>query len=220
MAILPYSFNEKYNAGSDILRKKNGIGDIVLNGYYKIFEKAGSSSNKMIVQSLWAGVGVKFATGAYDNQERIQAQGNTPNIFQLGTGSTDILFNAMYDLRISYFGINTNVSYKLNTENVDKYQYGSKVSGNISAYHKFSLGQDKRISPNLGIAAESQSKDKTLGYVLDETGGTLLQGIAGVELNIKKVSLGVNYQVPLAQNLAMGRMDAGNKAFAHISFAF
>ncbi|MBP3942776.1 transporter [Sphingobacteriaceae bacterium WQ 2009] len=220
MAILPYSFNEKYNAASDELRKKNGIGDIVVNGYYKILEKTGSTDRKLINQSLWAGVGIKFATGKYDTFERLNAQGNSPNIFQLGTGSTDILLNAIYDIRISDFGINANVSGKINMENSDDYHYGNKLSGNISAYHKFSLGQDRRISPTLGVAAETQMKDKTMGFVVDETGGKLVQGIVGVELTLNKVSFGINYQVPLAQKLALGRMDAGNKAFAHLSFAF
>lgn len=220
MAILPYSFNEKYNAASDKLRKKNGIGDIVVNGYYKILEKTGSTDRKLINQSLWAGVGIKFATGKYDTFERLNAQGNSPNIFQLGTGSTDILLNAIYDIRISDFGINANVSGKINMENSDDYHYGNKLSGNISAYHKFSLGQDRRISPTLGVAAETQMKDKTMGFVVDETGGKLVQGIVGVELTLNKVSFGINYQVPLAQKLALGRMDAGNKAFAHLSFAF
>lgn len=43
----------------------------------------------------------------------------------------------MYDVRLMDAGINTNVSYKINTTNKYDYRYGNKLSANIPACYKF-----------------------------------------------------------------------------------
>lgn len=221
LGIIPYNFNQKYTSGSDMLQKKNGLGDIVFNGYYKLFESSNTTaSNKLLVQSLWLGAGVKLPTGEYDLTEQQNANGTSPNIFQLGTGSLDFMANMMYDIRIQDFGINANASYKINTENKDKYHYGNKLMANASAYYKISLGRDMRIAPNIGLAYEKQNKDRTMGYLIHETGGNILNGSMGVEINLKQISLGATFQTPISQNLGAGRIDAGNKFLTHVSFSF
>ena len=221
LAIVPYSFNEKYTAGNNLKTSRNGMGDIVLNGYYKILDHSkANSNNKLVVQSLWVGAGVKVPTGKYDLQEQQNSGGTSPNVFQLGTGSVDFTANLMYDVRIQDFGVNMNASYKVNTENKDQYRYGNKFSVNTSAYYKISLGMDMRIAPNIGLAYENQQKDRTMNFKVDETGGSILNGMAGIELNLKKVSIGASYQLPVSQNLGKNRIDAGNKILTHVSFAF
>jgi len=221
LAIVPYNFNQKYTSGSDVLQKKNGLGDIVVNGYYKLFEESNTTSNnKLLVQSLWLGAGVKLPTGEYDLIEQQNANGTSPNIFQLGTGSVDFMANVMYDIRIQDFGVNANATYKINTENKDEYHYGNKIMANASAYYKIALGSDMRIAPNLGFAFERQEKDRTMGYRIEETGGKILNGAIGAEINLKRISFGATFQTPLAQNLGAGRIDAGNKILTHISFSF
>ncbi|WP_140938371.1 transporter family protein [Sphingobacterium lumbrici] len=219
MAIVPYNLIEKYNNASETLRRKDGLGDVVLNGYFNILNKTGQSDNKLIVHSLWGGLGLKLPTGNYSVQE-VNNNLNSPNIFQLGTGSTDVLANIMYDIRIHDIGINTNFSYKLNTENADDYRYGDKISANVSAYYKINLGIDKRLAPNIGVAYEHQQKDHTLGYRLTETGGSLVNSILGLETNFKQLSLGINYQLPLQQDLGKRRIESGNKFLTHISYSF
>ncbi len=221
LALVPYNFNEKYTAGSDILRKKNGIGDITLNGYYKLYEGSKSASNnKLIVQSLWLALGVKLPTGSYDAFEQQNAMATNPNIFQLGTGSIDFIPSLMYDIRIQDFGINMNASYKLNTENKDDYQYGNKIAGNASAYYKIALGPNSRIAPNVGLSFEKQGKDHSMGFKVDETGGHLLNASLGLEANFNRISVGASFQTPIHQDLGRGRIDAGNRMLTHLSYSF
>lgn len=221
LGIIPYNFNERYTNGSDLLQKKSGLGDIVLNSYFKLFEKMNTtSSNKLLVQSLWLGAGIKIPTGEYDVVEQQNTNGNSPNIFQLGTGSVDFMANLMYDIRIQDFGINTNATYKFNSINKDDYHYGNKLMANTTFYYKIALRANMRIAPNLGIAYENQQHDRTMGYKIEETGGNILNGTIGAEVNLNRVSFGVTYQNPLSQNLAQGRIKADNKFLAHVSFSF
>ena len=221
LAILPYNFNEKYTEGNDLTRKKNGLGDVVINGYFKLFDGSQTTANsKLLVQSLWLGMGVKLPSGAYDVQEQQNAVATNPNIFQLGTGSLDFIPSLMYDIRLQDFGINANASYKINTENKDDYRYGNKFAANAAAYYKISLGMDKRLAPNLGLSYERQQKDHAMGYKVEETGGHLLNASVGLEANFKRVSVGASFQTPLNQDLGKGRIDAGNRVLTHISFAF
>ncbi|SRR5690606_23906412 len=221
LALVPYNFNEKYTEGSDLLRKKNGIGDITLNGYYKLFDQSNpTANNKLVVQSLWVGMGVKLPTGAYDVAEQQNATATNPNMFQLGTGSLDFIPSLMYDVRIQDFGINANASYKINTENKDDYRYGNKIAANASAYYKIALGANSRLAPYAGISFESQQKDHAMGFKVEETGGHILNASMGLEANFNRISVGASFQTPIQQELGRGRIDAGNRLLTHVSFSF
>lgn len=221
LALVPYNFNEKYTEGSDLLRKKNGIGDITLNEYYKLFDQSNpTANNKLVVQSLWVGMGVKLPTGAYDVAEQQNATATNPNMFQLGTGSLDFIPSLMYDVRIQDFGINANASYKINTENKDDYRYGNKIAANASAYYKIALGANSRLAPYAGISFESQQKDHAMGFKVEETGGHILNASMGLEANFNRISVGASFQTPIQQELGRGRIDAGNRLLTHVSFSF
>ncbi len=221
LTIIPYNFNEKFTAGNNSLRRKHGLSDLVIHGYYQVFGRSNSNKqNKLVVQGLWLGMGIKLPSGKYDVQEQKTAQSVNPNIFQLGTGSLDFIPSLMYDIRIQDFGINSNVSYKINTENKDHYRYGNKIAANTSAYYKFALGKDQRIAPNLGLAYENQWKDRNNDFLVHETGGDLLNGSIGLESNWNKLSLGINFPKPIHQRLGNHRIDAGNRILTHISYSF
>ncbi len=143
---------------------------------------------------------------------------HSPN-FQLGSGSTDFLFNAAYDIRLMDLGVNLNTSYKLNTENQYDYRYGNKFTGNLLAYYKFNIKQKIRVAPNAGLLYETQHQDVLyLKYEVYQSGGHLLSNVLGVEVNIGQVSFGANYQMPVSQSLANNRAWAGNRLMTHVSF--
>ncbi|ATL49965.1 hypothetical protein COR50_19760 [Chitinophaga caeni] len=214
MGTLPVNFNEKFNQG--ITTHKNGLGDMNLQAYYQLLDNRASAGQKLIVQSLWLGAGIKAPTGKYDSEEKSPSQ-QSANIFQLGTGSVDFTFNAMYDLRIQDAGINFAASYKLNTENKEHYQYGNKVSLNAQAYYKFRVKNKVTIAPNIGALYESAQKDKDDGFTNDISGGNIAMGTAGVEVSFNKFSVGGNFQTPLHQDLAGGFVQAHNRAMVHVS---
>lgn len=222
MAILPYNFNHREVPGAGTFGSKKGIGDIAVMAYYKVFEGgATTSDSKLFNHSLWAGVGIKTPTGKYDNSERSTVGSDAPNNFQLGTGSADFTLNMSYDARLMDLGLNLNVLYKINTENKYEYRYGNKFTGNALFYYKFLIDMKLRISPNAGIMYERAAQDVEYNtFNVGQSGGHITSAVTGLELNYKKVSAGVNYQIPFSQNLAGSRVNAGNRLMTHVSFAF
>jgi len=157
MASAPYSINQRINQGATT--SKNGIGDISLSGLYQIINTShGVLNNKLLVQSLWIGAGIKLPTGKYNPIDK-SSDNQTANLFQLGTGSVDFLFTAMYDLRLQDAGINLSGTYKINTANRYDYSYGSKISSNAQLYYKFRIREKVTVAPNGGLQFESAAKD-------------------------------------------------------------
>ena len=216
MASVPYSFNERVNQG--IKNSKSGIGDITLNGYYQLINKKKTvGNNKLLIQSLWLGAGIKLPTGEYNPADKTSNAQNT-NLFQLGTASTDFSFNAMYDIRLQDAGANIAATYKVNTANKYDYTYGNKLSINAQAYYKFRVKNKVLIAPSAGVLYENSQNDIDNKFSVDISGGHVLSCTAGVELGYKKISIGGNFQTPLSQQLANGIVKSGNRAMLHISF--
>ena len=189
-------------------------------GYYNLFNHRGTVGEKLLVQSLWIGAGVKVPTGKYEPTERL-AISESPNNFQLGTASTDFTFNAAYDARLNDLGLNVNVSYKVNTENKYEYRYGNKFTSNLLAYYKIRIANAVTVAPNAGVLYEAAQKDIESGkYDVAVPGGYSLSAVAGVEVAMNGLSMGANYQNVHSQNLAGGRAYAGNRLMVHLSVPF
>jgi hypothetical protein len=216
MAAVPYSFNERVNQG--VSNKKNGLGDITVNGYYQLLNKKTTiQKTKLMVQSLWIGGGIKLPTGKYKPSDKINTSTNT-NLFQLGTGSLDYSINAMYDLRIQDIGLNVAASYKMNTANKYEYNYGNKLNGSAQFYYKKRTRNNFVIAPNAGLAYERSKKDIDNTFIVDISGGYVLQATIGTEFSYRKISFGANWQTPLSQQLANGIVKSNNRAMVHIAF--
>lgn len=213
MAVVPYSFIKKNNIATEQINKKQGLSDITLTGYYNLLR----STKNGIKQSIWIGAGLKLSSGKYNN---LEVTNNSPNIFQLGTGSTDFLTQINYDLNIKAWGLNTIVNYKINTKNADDYKYGNKLNTNLTLYRKISVGTKAMIIPNIGLSYENQEKNQTMNYAIDQTGGNILQGSYGIEASFGKIAIGLNLQNPISQNIASHRVDLKNKVMTHLSYTF
>lgn len=213
MALIPYSKIEKYNYGTSIQSDKSGLGDINLSGYFNLLNRA-----EVLSQTLWLGLGTKLATGKY-NKEEFQGT-NSPNIYQLGTGSYDFTGSANYDIQYNNVGLNTNVSYKINSKNKDDYQYGNKLTLNGSLYYNTSITNQIKIRPNVGLQYEAQEKDYTMGYKIEETGGYNTNLNLGLEVAVKSIALGLSYQAPIDQDINRGRTELVNKFLTHVTFVF
>ena len=211
LGFVPLNFSERSNQG--VSKSKTGLGDIAVTGYYQVFSKMNT-----VAHSLWIGGGVKLPTGKYEPAERKDNE-DSPNNFQLGTASVDFTLNAMYDIRLMDLGLNTNISYKLNTRNKYDYQYGNKFSANLLAYYKLRPLKALSISPNAGILFETADKD-TEQVRVDISGGYTLMGTAGVELSFKQYAIGGNFQPVLSQELAGMKVKAGNRAMVHLTYLF
>ena len=215
MTILPYSFIDKHNIGTNLTNAKNGLGDISINGYYNLLNQ---SKEDLINQSIWVGLGTKLPTGKYNNTEF--NSNNSANIYQLGTGSFDFLGSINYDIRYKSIGINAGIIYKINTENKDDYRYGNKLTANANIYYHTQLPYQINIRPHIGLQYENQAKDQTIQYKLEETGGENTNLILGIETNFKMMAIGTNYQIPIKQNINNHRTEINKKLSAHITYTF
>lgn len=219
LGFVPFNINARENQGETM--RKSGIGDIAVVGYYRLLNDQHTVLNsKLLVQSLWIGGGIKLPSGKYEPTERLENE-DTPNNFQLGTASTDFTLNAMYDVRLMDAGINTNVSYKINTTNKYDYRYGNKFTANLLGYYKFRVAPQVSIAPNAGILYETAGKDhEDKKFAVDVSGGYSLMGTVGVEATFSTFSAGANFQPVISQELAGGSVKAGNRAMVHVTYLF
>jgi hypothetical protein len=218
-AFIPYNFIERTE--QQLTMKRSGVGDITTIGFYQLLNKQQAvGKNSPLVQSLWIGIGVKLPVGDYNPADK-NIQESAQNTFQLGTGSVDFSAHLTYDIRLQKVGINTNISYKLNGDNRYAYHYGNKFTLNMLGYYNIQAGDKFVLAPNTGIMYEQAIKDrKTMDIQVWETGGYSMMGIIGLEIAVGKISTGGNVQTPLSQNLAEGKIRAGNRGMVHVSMAF
>lgn len=217
MLNVPVNFNERINQGERFT--KSGIGDVSVSGYYQLLNSRKTvHTDKLLVQSLLLGAGVKLPTGKYNPADKGNTNDNA-NLFQLGTGSVDFMLNAMYDIRLQDAGINMMASYKINTTNKYDYMYGNKLNLSTQAYYKFRIKEKVLLAPNAGILYETARKDLDGKYAADVSGGNILMGTIGLETGYKKIAIGANWQTPFSQNLANGFVKAGNRMMVHIAFS-
>lgn len=219
LGFIPVNFNSRENQG--VAMSRAGIGDIAVIGYYQLMDQQHTTGNgKLLVQSLWIGGGVKAPTGKYEPAEHKENE-DVPNNFQLGTASTDFTLNAMYDVRLMDFGINANVSYKINTNNKYDYRYGNKFTANLLAYYKIRAAEKVTLAPNAGMLYETAEKDtEAKRFRVDVSGGYSLLATLGLEATMGAVSIGGNFQPAISQQLADSRLKAGNRAMVHVTYLF
>ncbi len=217
MASVPLSYNTKSSQEENA--SKAGLGDISLQGFYRLVSSKHNLGTSLLVQDLWLGGGIKLPTGKYEPLDNDES-GKSANLFQLGTGSFDFMLTGMYDIRLQDAGLNLSASYKMNTTNKYEYNYGNKLSGSAQLYYKFRIKQVATLAPNAGLAYERSGKDLDDGYGVFSSGGYLCSGTLGVELQYKKVAIGGNWQPPLAQQLAMEVVKARSKMMLHVSLMF
>ncbi|MEJ0080565.1 MAG: hypothetical protein WDM78_06315 [Puia sp.] len=216
LAFVPYYMNKQVD--DDGTTYTHGLGDITVMGQYQVFKSSGhSSAHNSMNQQLWMGGGIKLPTGPF-NANMLDSNTTIADInAQIGTGSVDFLINGMYGLTVRNFGLNLSASYKINTVNAQNYKYGNKFQTNlIASYH---LG--KRMTstiPNIGVGYENVAINKLGAKRIQYTGSQILTAIAGVEIDFGKIGVGINGQIPLAQNFAEGQTKMRFNGMMHITF--
>ena len=216
LAFIP--FNHNYQNSDEGIMKMSGLGDIAALANFKILDvNSVNGKGGVVSQQLWIGAGIKFSTGKFEIDASDPDVASAANM-QLGSGSTDVLLNAMYNVRIDKFGINTTATYKLNSTNKDEYKFGDKLLASSFAYYSIPVSKTL-ISPNLGLLYEQTHASELQSSKIDLTGGSILQGSAGVEIAVNKIAIGVSTQLPLAQNFAENQTTQKLRGMAHVTFA-
>jgi hypothetical protein len=214
LSFITYHFNEQTESG--ITRDLSGLGDIPILVNYNLVNTT-DHPLRTVNHNLWVGGGVKLPTGKYKYVED-QATVANPS-FQLGSGSVDFMSNLIYTLRYKKVGLNTDLTYKINTYNSNDYKFGDRLSGTTSIFYIHQLGK-VGMMPNVGMYYETSAKNINKDAEVIETGGNALFASLGLELYTKKFSMGANIQNPLTQNLGAGRIQSHERTMVHVTFMF
>ncbi len=213
LAFVPYNFNFQQDAATSA--RLNGLGDMTILANYNVLNTNMDTLDRAFNHTLLLGGGIKLATGRSNFRDDGSLGANAN--FQLGTGSTDFLVNALYTLRYKSWGWNSDVSYRISTTNPDHYRFGNRLSGSTSAFYVTSAGKNLTLMPNVGVTAEYSAEDRKNGVRNSQTGGYATLATAGVETYFGKFVAGVNFQQPLAQNLAKGDSKAQQRLQVHFT---
>lgn len=216
LAFVPYYSNKQID--DDGISTPHGFGDASVIGQYKLFSATRlTKKGKIFRQQLWVGGGLKLPTG------RFNVDMNNPDVTvadvnaQLGTGSTDILLNAAYNIRLENFGANVTTNYSINTANKQQYRFGNKLATNAAVYYR--LGNTKlSFTPNVGVNYEHIDGNRMQAAKVRYTGSDITSAVGGLEFNVKKIGIGLNIQLPVAQNFAEGQTRMNVKALLHVSY--
>ena len=214
LAFVPYRINKQVS--DDGTLTKNGLGDISLLVNYNLLHSRRHNGSGNIEQQLWIGGGIKLPTGK--NEADLSSAGANPGDvnWQTGTGSTDLLLNAAYDISINKVGLNTSVNYKINNHNKSAFHYGDRFTANTFAYYRArALGIG--LAPNLGLLYENSAANTLDKAKVVETGGNILLGSAGLEVSFNKLAMGTNLQLPVKQDFAEGQTRSRIRGLVHVT---
>jgi len=208
LTMLQFGVNNYISDGTK--RKLNGLGDASIMFNYTAWEKM----TKICRQTFVLGGGFKLPSGKY---QAAKSSAIEENIFQLGTGSTDFIFNTSYRASFRKWMVSVAGTYKYNTQNKDDYRFGDVLtSGTTLAYKQEFDGIS--LMPYLAVTNEWQYRDADNHVLQNASGGNVLYTGAGIDVNTKKLAAGFNYQFAASQNLAGGVLQAKPRLTAHISF--
>lgn len=217
MAFVPYRFDEQ--ATSAVTKKNSGLGDITALANYSIFNGLmDGESSSAFTHSFLVGGGLKLPTGKFRYNENDPLQVANAN-FQLGTGSLDFILNAFYTLNWKKWGLSANFSRKFNTKNAEDYRFGNQLYGTADLFHTFSLGR-LSLMPSIGIYGEYSEHGRQNDVVLDITGGTIVNGSAGLNLFAEKWMLGITAQKSVHQKSASGHVFLRDRLQVQLGFLF
>lgn len=219
LAFVPYQFSRQTLLKSGLVTPLQGLGDVSMMAQYNLLNTFMDDSVVHTVNhNLMVGGGIKLPTGRYKYDENSLSEVANPN-FQLGTGSTDWMLNAIYTARYKKWGANADVSYRLTSTNPDGYRFGNRLNTSLSAFYLTESGKYS-LMPNAGIFVEQGGHDRRDGVMNRQTGGYATYLNLGTEVYLGKLSLGISYRHPIAQNLSEGELVANDQLNTHVTVLF
>jgi len=190
-----------------------GIGDATVIGYYSVLPGK-PKKEKGMIQLLQLGTGIKLPTG---KNEWADENSDYNPAFQQGSGSFDGILSAIYTLRKNNFGLLTDASFQWNGKNKFSYQFGNKLSGSSRVFYTFKKN-DNTWMFHTGIYAENSMADYLNNKFQHNTGGSIIMPMAGIDFYSRRISTGINYRTPSAQNLFGGYVKSKARLLFSVSY--
>ncbi|MBS1951849.1 MAG: hypothetical protein OJF59_001498 [Cytophagales bacterium] len=219
MAFIPYLSIHKRS--DDGVVNSSGLGDITILGNYQLMSNAKpvSENGRYFAHTLWAGGGIKLKTGqsAVDVNDHCFSVGDftgTP-----GTGSTDYLININDALLFGNHGIVTNIAYKINTQNNQHYRYGNQLYVNTAYFYSIALN-NWTIRPSAGVNVMRNETNRYHGQEVQDSQGYTVSGMAGLNVQRKKIGLLLNGFLPVSQNLFNGFTRFNERTSVALTYSF
>ena len=208
IGMVPYELNRKVDNHG--VKTIIGLGDVSLLANYKLWTKNKNNN----IQTILVGGGFEFPFQLFNTPEGDQVENQN---FQLSSGSIDYLVNGSYHLNLNKWMFSLAGSYKYNTDNKDEYRFGDILTGAATCvyrkdWEKFS------VSPYVQMMCEKQMNDANKHVIQNYTGGHVYYTGGGIDVNTRKIAVGINYQFVQDQNLAHGTLLAKPRFTTHISF--
>lgn len=188
----------------------SGVGDITLLGLYQLHNTTTDTSN-VFRQRISVGGGVKLPTGNY-KQTDDNGEIYNPHM-QVGTGSTDFIFATEYLGRFKNWGLSTNLSYRISSENPLGYTFANRFNWTTHLFYQQPLFKKKMtLMPKAGFYHEQAEQDSENQELVASSGGTIWFGSFGGALFYKKLSFSGVYQ-PVLQEQLNGKQFPNNSRF-------
>lgn len=187
--------NAVYENGS-LTYNLTGISDIITLARYQLYNTLCEGDSQKITQRLLLGGGVKLPVGHYQ-----KAVGPEYDAYiQSGTGSFDVLTNLTYLIKMNNWGLNVDVSYKLNAYNNVRFRFANRFNTYLNAFYQIKANK-LTVMPNMGLYYEQAQRDWYQGFKVTGSGGKVLLGSVGTDLFVGKFSFNFVCQIPVMQNL-------------------
>jgi hypothetical protein len=211
LVFIPFSVNEQTVLLNNETKRIQGLGDISITVQYNALNTFFDST----VHTLNLGIGTKLATGKYQYDENVDDEVENPN-FQLGTGSTDLLLSAIYTTWFKKIGLNTEVNYRVTSENSQGYRFANRFLAATTFFRTVSM-KSTSLLPNAGISFEHAKQDVRNGIRNEFTSGSLVNIVTETELFTKNFTAGVSVQLPVYRNVAGGDLAARPSLSLHLT---
>jgi hypothetical protein len=227
------SFSDNYLGKNDSMTNSiSGPGDLLFLAKYQVYNSKLCNDTSDWIKRFTVGAGIKLPTGTYNKSYTDYAYtSSTKGIvygepetlldphMQAGTGSVDFILMMEGILMIHNVGINTNVSYKINTTNKNNFRFANRFNLNPSLFYIQEF-KDMRLMPTIGVAYERSKRDTDNGQEYLASGGETLFGNLGLTLFYKKVSIGATYFSPMYETLYDNQLNNKMRLITELNYYF
>ena len=204
--ILNVPYIDKSLKSNTSTRNDNGLGDIRTLLKYRIY------TNDQLGSSHRLGIfgGLEWPTG--DNNES-DSVGKLPRNFQLGSGSYDPIFGAVWTTQTLSWEIDADVGYKINNE-ATGFEFGDELFYNFSYQHRLwprelpEEGVPSFLYGVLEFNGSFKEQNKISDVTVRSSGGHTVYFSPGLQFVTTRWVVESSVQIPIIQNLYGDALEA------------